>query len=358
MAAHRGRIPDIAGIVARMTSSPARALTLAVAGLLACVACSSDGVVTPSPTPAAAALSEDGASAEASVCEDDAAQSFEHPDWPLAGGGDAEFVPIVMTSIVTVGPTRFLFGLSDAGLEPLGSPEVEAAIDFYALERDPDDPVASIDAAYLDTGLGHGLYRAAVDFDCVGEWGAEVSATFADGRTASQRMRFEVHPEGPTPAIGEAAPRSDSPTAASTEELRLISTDAEPYPAAYEQTVGEVVSSGRPSLVFFATPAFCQTGFCGPTVVLVTSVATDYADDIGFVMVEPYELHMTDNGLQPLLDDDGFLQPVQAAIDYGIPVEPYLFLIDAQGDVFARFEGVVGADELRAAIEDVLADAI
>ena len=42
-------------------------------------------------------------------------------------------------------------------------------------------------------------------------------------------------------------------------------------------------------------------------------------------------------------------------LDYGIPVEPYLFLVDAAGDVFAKFEGVVGADELRAAIEDALA---
>jgi hypothetical protein len=44
-------------------------------------------------------------------------------------------------------------------------------------------------------------------------------------------------------------------------------------------------------------------------------------------------------------------------LDYGIPVEPYLFLVDTEGDVFAKFEGVVGDDELRAAIEDALAQA-
>lgn len=49
--------------------------------------------------------------------------------------------------------------------------------------------------------------------------------------------------------------------------------------------------------------------------------------------------------------------PVQAVLDYGIPVAPHLFLVDAAGDVFAKFEGVVGADELRASIEDVLAEA-
>jgi len=64
---------------------------------------------------------------------------------------------------------------------------------------------------------------------------------------------------------------------------------------------------------------------------------------------------MTENGLQPKLDEDGGLKPVQAVLDYGIPVEPYLFLVDAEGNVFSKFEGVVGADELRAAIEDALA---
>jgi len=38
-------------------------------------------------------------------------------------------------------------------------------------------------------------------------------------------------------------------------------------------------------------------------------------------------------------------------------VEPYLFVVDAAGDVFAKFEGVVGEDELRASIEDALAHA-
>ena len=73
--------------------------------------------------------------------------------------------------------------------------------------------------------------------------------------------------------------------------------------------------------------------------------------------MEPYELHQTVDGLRPPLDADGHLQPVPAALDYGIPVEPYLFVVDAGGDVFARFEGIVGGDELRAALEDVLADA-
>jgi len=232
---------------------------------------------------------------------------------------------------------------------------VTSDIDFYAIERDPETAAASVEASYLSSGLGRGLYRATVDLDCVGEWGAEISIELADGSTVSDRLRFVVHPIGSTPAIGAAAPRSDSLTAFTTEDAALISTDLHPEPTAYDKTVAETVTSGRPSLVFFATPAFCQTGFCGPTVELVKSIARDHEGAVEFVNVEPYELYMTENGLQPILGEDGQLQPVQAALDYGIPLEPYLFVIDADGDVFAKFEGIVGGDELRDAIEDVLA---
>jgi len=277
--------------------------------------------------------------------------------WPTGDGPDAQVIPVIMSSSVSVGPSRFLFGLTDDAYRIVSAPDVGVTIEFYALGRDPDTPVQTTTASYLDTQLGRGLYRASVDFDCAGEWGAALSATLEDGRQEQARMRFTVHPQGTTPAVGDPAPRSDSPTAATIAELRQISTDPNPFPGAFERTVGEVVTAGQPSLVFFATPAFCQTGYCGPTVNLVKSVAIDYEDEIGFVNIEPYELEMTDVGLQPVRDEEGRLVPVEAVVDYGIPVEPYLFLVDAAGDVFAKFEGVVGADELRASIEDALADA-
>ncbi len=277
------------------------------------------------------------------------------PGWPLAAGSQPQFLPMLMSSLVTVGPNRLLYNVLDASYRQLAAPDVPSTVGFYALERDPDTPTDRVDAAYLSSGLGRGLYRATTSFDCVGEWGAEIFVELADGSMASERLRFGVYPQGPTPAIGEPVPLSDSLTASTREEVGQISSDPDPYLAAYDKTVAESVTSGRPALVFFATPAFCQTGFCGPTVELVKQVARDYEGAVEFVNIEPYHLYMTDNGLQPSLDEAGQLQPVQAAIDFGIPVEPYLFVVDATGKVFAKFEGIVGGDELRAAIEDVLA---
>lgn len=320
---------------------------IAAAGLFVITACTADQAAVSSPAAVAAA-------AEAPRCAPGDGVATDVPGWPMMGRPDAPFLPVLMSSLVTVGPNRFLYNAVDASYAQLAAPDIASSIDFYALDRDPDTPASSTQATYLSSGEDRGLYRATVDFDCVGEWGAEVGLTLADGSTSRERMRFGVHPEDGTLAVGDEAPHSTSLTAQTDEEARGISTDDDPYPPAYDKTVAETVSSGQPALVFFATPAFCQTGFCGPTVDLVKSVAVDYEGRLEFVNVEPYELHMTENGLRPLLDADGRLQPVEAALEYGIPVEPYLFVVDAEGDVFARFEGVVGGEELRAVIEDVL----
>ena len=118
--------------------------------------------------------------------------------------------------------------------------------------------------------------------------------------------------------------------------------------------VSTVTGSGRPAWIVFATPAFCSTATCGPTLEIVKSVAPEYKDRVDFLHVEPYQLHMTDTGLQPLFDATGKLQVVQAVVDYGLPTEPYQFLVDGAGVVRASFQGIASADEIRAALDSVL----
>lgn len=335
---------------------------LLVTVLLTATACTSGETASPAPSTLAAAVDPTAAptttvaatTVEAPPCDPASGSATDLPGWPLMAKADPAFLPLVMSSLLTAGPNRFLYNVLDDSYAQIAAEDVASRVDFYALERDPQTPHAQVGATYLAAGEGRGLYRAQVDFDCLGEWGAEVFVQAADGSWDSERLRFGVYPAGPTPAIGALAPRSDSPTATTAAEAALISTDADPYLPAYEQTVAQAVTSGQPALVFFATPAFCQTGFCGPTMELVKSVARDYVGRVAFVNVEPYQLRATENGLQPALSEEGQLQPVAAALEWGIPVEPYLFLVGADGRIFAKFEGIVGEDELRAAIEDAL----
>ena len=40
--------------------------------------------------------------------------------------------------------------------------------------------------------------------------------------------------------------------------------------------------------------------------------------------------------------------------EWGLPSEPWTFVVDGQGDITAKYEGFVGADELEPAISAVL----
>ena len=106
-------------------------------------------------------------------------------------------------------------------------------------------------------------------------------------------------------------------------------------------------------MLVFATPAFCQTATCGPTLDIVKQVAADYKDRLTFINVEPYVLTTTNGQLQPELSPDNLPIPVDAVNTWGLQTEPYTFVVDSDGKISAKFEGIAGADELRAAFDAV-----
>ena len=145
-------------------------LLLSLSGLLALAACTSEATPEPSPSEAvaAAAASTSGAPV-APACAAGSGPAADLPDWPLAAGDEPEFLPVVMSSLVTYGHNRFLYNVLDESYRQMAAPDLLSRVDFYALERDPDTPFARAGATYLSSGLGRGLYRTEVDLDCVGE---------------------------------------------------------------------------------------------------------------------------------------------------------------------------------------------
>lgn len=281
-----------------------------------------------------------------------------YPGWPVAGqvSSTGALLPLVISSQVVAGPPgRFLYSIADPAnpFVPTASADVATQVAFYALQRDPATAVATVPGTFLDSGSGLGLYHLTTTFDCVGAWGLELTATLPSGPVTTRAI-FDVLPAGSVPAIGAPAPRSQTLTATTPEEIARISTDTAPDPDFYRLSIDQAVGSGRPTWIVFSTPAFCSTATCGPTLDVVKSVAADYKDRVDFIHVEPYQLHMTDTGLQPLLNDKGQLQVVQSVTDYGLPTEPYQFLVDGAGTVRASLQGIASADEIRAALDSVL----
>ena len=110
------------------------------------------------------------------------------------------------------------------------------------------------------------------------------------------------------------------------------------------------LAAGKPFVVSFATPAFCQTRLCGPTLETVKRVAKAYPA-VSFINVEPYKMAFTDGRLQPELDAQSQLQPADWTTAWGLQSEPYTFVVRADGTIAAKFEGVLAEDELRAALD-------
>jgi hypothetical protein len=131
-------------------------------------------------------------------------------------------------------------------------------------------------------------------------------------------------------------------------DISEIDSSSPPRTAMHELTIAEAIDSGRPTVVAFATPAFCQSRVCGPFMdTVVDPLFQRYGDRVNFVHVEPYVLGKARQGQ---------LVPIPAAEEWGLQTEPWLFIIDRQGRVAAKLEAIVALDEVEPVLERVLGE--
>ncbi len=282
-------------------------------------------------------------------------QGSSGPSQPAAspgGSGGPEIFPLLVSAEITKGPNRFLFSLTDRQSALIAAPDVKVHLKFYDVDTATDTVVFEADSRFFWSIEGTaGLYVAKVEFPSAGRWGTRFEATFPDGATKVVRADYDVRETGTTPALGAKPPAISTPTLADVGgDIKALTTDQKPERRLYETSIDDALAAGKPFVVSFATPAFCQTRTCGPALDIVKSAAAKYPD-VTFINVEPYKMALKDGSLQPVLDAQSQLQPADWTEAWGLSTEPYTFLIAADGTVAAKFEGVMPADELAAAID-------
>lgn len=260
-----------------------------------------------------------------------------------------EIVPIPVNSELVAGPNRFAIGLVDEEKEPIQErPGTIVSFRFVGPDgAQLQEQVARFVWVIPDV---KGFWAADVDFPEAGDWKLEILLT-RNGEETETSYTFSVWEESEIPNVGDPAPPTQNLTLADVPDIKQISTDEEPEPALYQMTVAEALEAGRPLLVVFATPAFCQTAFCGPIVDNVKEVRQEFADQVNFIHIEPF-----------VLDNEGRLVegpgggPIRAdpTSEWRLQTEPWTFIVDAQGRIAARFEGTASPDELRQAIQQTL----
>ena len=244
---------------------------------------------------------------------------------------------LVVSSDLAVGRERVLVSAIDAENRSLVTDQpIELA--FVAPGGSPSEEVPGrFIWAIPDV---RGLWVAEVDFDRPGTWTFRMQT--GDDRVI-EGAPFSVSPEPRTVGVGERAPPSDSKTHPET-PLGSLTTDAAPDLRLYRTTVGEAVRSGRPSVVVFATPAFCTSKTCGPVLDAAKPLIDAYPG-VNWIHVEIYE-----NLDASSLED---LELTRAVVEWGLPNEPWVFVVDGAGIVTHRFEGVLDGAELAAALDRV-----
>jgi hypothetical protein len=111
-------------------------------------------------------------------------------------------------------------------------------------------------------------------------------------------------------------------------------------------SIADAIAQHRPTLVVFATPAFCTSATCGPEVHAVQQLEPAYRDRLTFIHVEVY---------RDFKPDPAKRQLSQTVLEWRLPPEPRVFLIDRSGVIAAAFEGTAATDELQAAVDQLLA---
>jgi hypothetical protein len=252
-----------------------------------------------------------------------------------AMGGDGSTPPSADTSLVAAVVSSDLYVSDDSQRFAFILREQDGAFastgDAVITMKAPNGSVSQPTAATLHSqGLPEkrGIYVVQAQFAQAGVYDATVTANDEE-----IPLPFQVAAASKAPPVGAVAPAAASPTTTDTMDVDPLCT-REPVCPLHDRSLDDLVGKGRPVAVMFATPALCQTAYCGPVLDTLLPFRDQYPN-VDFVHVEIYK-------------DTTATDVVPAVTEWGLPGEPWLFGIDAQGRVAGRLDGAFATDEIDA----------
>ncbi len=257
---------------------------------------------------------------------------------------EAAFVPVIESSDLFVGVPRLVLTLLERDRQSEFGEDAKFRIRYF---EPTEGGIKFHSEAELRTIDVEGLrYLVATEppFQVGGTWAIAVTVELGDGNAeSSPRLSFVVNgsPRGLT--AGSTAPDVPTPTIADGVLERMPETP-DSFLGLYEQSASQLISSGEPFLIVWASADRCAGRLACARA--VDQARTIYDQDmIAVLHVEPFG-RPRPAALQALID--------AANEGWGIEAEPQFFVIDEEGSVAARFEIVVEQSDLEAAIEEAL----
>jgi hypothetical protein len=245
-----------------------------------------------------------------------------------------------------------VFVLTDAsGVKEVSTPDRTLSVAY----RGPNgERVAAEPYTFIWAIEGtRGVYVNHATFPTPGQWTADFTTATAGSGPITMSFGFDVQARLDVVSPGDPAPSIDTPTLADVGgDLSRISSDPKPEKRFYEVSEADALAAKKPFVLIFATPKFCKTAVCGPTLDKLKPVAAAHPE-LTFINVEPYELTYENGALNAKLDAENRLVPAPSTLAFKLVSEPIVFVIGADGKVASSFELVFSPDEIEAAIAAV-----
>ncbi len=252
------------------------------------------------------------------------------------------------TKALEVGEQRVAFLLTTQRAL-VNAPQARIAVSRH----DGSAASAPVVADYNEWPYGvRGSYAADIAFPEPGEYRLAVTPIGGDV-SGDAIITVTVLPDSPVPSVGDRPPSSQTKTLSDGVQLASLTTAYDADPQLYQVSIADAVASGRPSVIVFATPAFCTSPTCGPQVDTVSRLRAANPDAANYIHVELYD------NPDAIQGDLSVARIVPAAAEWGFTQIPHwtneswVFVLDAAGVIRHRYEGYATLSELQAALNQV-----
>jgi hypothetical protein len=283
-----------------------------------------------------------------------------------APNASSALTPVFAFTEAVVGPNRLPIGIIRDG-SPLNDPSAQITMQFYNLDVDKQTPVGNTTATYYGQGLPAAVYVANYEFPTAGNWGVEVSVLL-EGMTdpSVTKLQLPVSERAVAPKVGDKAIVAETLTNDSVTDAAYLVSSTDVDAALYQVSLADALTQQKPIALLFATPGFCRTAVCGPSLTVFRDLQKQYGDKVTFIHSEIYRYPFGDSFAQQntifqaamregrgLTDEERKVGVSDAYYAWGLMSEPWMFLIDAQGVITARYEGGFTVEELGPVIAEL-----
>ena len=251
---------------------------------------------------------------------------------------------VLAVTDLSIGYNRLTFAVIDSKTGPVTRASLQAHT-FLEGKDINDRPKKDLDIVYREwPDSKGGIYSTTAHFDESGTWSIEMTMKESDGKKRLARTSFTVKEDSATPPVGSLAPPSETKTALYGQDFPNVTSSTNPHAPLYKLSLKQALNTGKPTVVVFATPAFCRTSTCGPQVDVIVTLEKELGDNVNFIHVEIYDnFHDLQGSLK-----NAIVSP--SVEEWTLPSEPWTFIMTSSGVISSKFEGFTTYVELREAI--------